>query len=162
MSLTYFPVRRSFSSSTVELPLCGFGVCVVENFVSSNDWTGAATLLQSVTFLCVGKTPYSAKKSRWCVPPTSCLLQLTRGKHILPPGRICRPLSLVRHLPSVFILQDLCRIKWEPDPTSIPDNWFRGHIPDMIKCKMFELWQKDPEMYSARVSNPPFLHTQKK
>lgn len=48
-------------------------------------------------------------------------------------------------------MQDLCRIKWEPDPHVLPENWFRGHIPDMIKCKMFELWQEDPKKNSAMV-----------
>eukprot|EP00904_Undaria_pinnatifida_P000820 jgi/Undpi1/10739/HiC_scaffold_29.g13187.m1 len=45
--------------------------------------------------------------------------------------------------------EDLCRIKWEPDPTTIPDNWFRGHVPDLIKRKMFEVWQQDPVKNSA-------------
>lgn len=49
--------------------------------------------------------------------------------------------------------QDLCRIKWNPDPDQLPRNWFRGHIPDMIKCEMFDLWQADPEKNTAMVSN---------
>lgn len=48
--------------------------------------------------------------------------------------------------------QDLCRIKWNPDPDQLPRNWFRGHIPDMIKCEMFNLWQADPEKNTAMVS----------
>eukprot|EP00903_Cladosiphon_okamuranus_P007958 g7681.t2 len=60
--------------------------------------------------------------------------------------------------------EDLCRIKWEPDPDQLPKNWFRGHIPDMIKCEMFDLWQADPEkntaMSLAKRFGLPYLDTQ--
>ncbi|CAM9432320.1 unnamed protein product [Ectocarpus sp. 6 AP-2014] len=60
--------------------------------------------------------------------------------------------------------EDLCRIKWEPDPDQLPSNWFRGHIPDMIKCKMFDLWQADPEkntaMALAKQFGLPYLDVQ--
>lgn len=42
-------------------------------------------------------------------------------------------------------------MKWDPDPDQLPRNWFRGHIPDMIKCQMFDLWQADPEQNTAMV-----------
>lgn len=64
------------------------------------------------------------------------------------PSLVPRPASYV-----LGMLQDLCRIKWDPDPDEPPKGFIRGHIPDAIKCKMFELYSQDSDTNSVRVSS---------
>lgn len=54
--------------------------------------------------------------------------------------------------------QDLCRIKWEPDPDEPPADYMNGHIPDPTMMKIFELWSEDPVKNSAKVSRVVYVH----
>lgn len=47
--------------------------------------------------------------------------------------------------------QDLCRIKWDPDPDEPPQELLALYIPDSIKIHMFKLFEEDPVQNSAKV-----------